>query len=45
MMLSTIQVLERAAALGLRLAIAPQERLTFKPADKCPKDFVETLKA
>jgi hypothetical protein len=44
MTLSTIQVLERAADLGLKLAIAAPDRLTYQPVEKCPLDFVETLK-
>ena len=44
MTLSTIQVLERAADLGLKLAIAAPDRLTYQPIEKCPLDFVETLK-
>jgi hypothetical protein len=44
MTLSTIQVLETAANLGLKLAIAAPDRLTYQPIEKCPLDFVETLK-
>jgi hypothetical protein len=44
MTLSTIQVLEKAAELGLKLAIAAPDRLTYQPIEKCPLDFVETLK-
>jgi len=44
MTLSTIQVLETAADLGLKLAIAAPDRLTYQPIEKCPLDFVETLK-
>ena len=44
MTLSTIQVLEKAADIGLKLAIGEPDRLTFQPIEKCPLDFVETLK-
>ena len=44
MTLSTIQVLEGAADIGLKLAIAAPDRLTYQPIEKCPLDFVETLK-
>ena len=44
MTLSTIQVLETAADLGLKLAIAAPDRLTYQPIENCPLDFVETLK-
>ena len=44
MTLSTIQVLEKAGDLGLKLAIAPPDRLTYQPLEKCPADFVETLR-
>ena len=44
MTLSTIQVLEKAADSDLKLAIAPPDRLTFQPLEKCPPDFVETLR-
>jgi hypothetical protein len=45
MTLSTIQVLGRAADYGLKLAIAPPNRLTYQPLEKCPKEFVETLRS
>ena len=45
MTLSTIQILERAADLGLKLAIAAPNRLTYQPIEKCPLGFVETLKS
>jgi hypothetical protein len=45
MTLSTIQVLQRAAEMGLKLAVGAPDRLTFDPAEKCPPDFVETLRA
>ena len=45
MTLSTIQVIERAADLGLKLAIAAPDKLTYQPIEKCPLDFVETLRA
>jgi hypothetical protein len=41
---STIQVLQRAAEMGLKLAVGAPDRLTFDPAEKCPPDFVETLR-
>ena len=44
MTLSTTQVLERAADLGLKLAIEAPDRLTYQPIEKCPLDFFETLK-
>jgi hypothetical protein len=41
MTLSTIQVLEKAADIGLKLAIGEPDRLTFQPIEKCPLDFVD----
>jgi hypothetical protein len=40
---TTIQVLQRASALGLRLGFEPPETLTFQPANRCPRDFVPLL--
>jgi antirestriction protein len=44
MTLSTIQVLEKAADLGVKLAIASPDRLTYQPIEKCPLDFVDALR-
>ena len=45
MTLSAVQVLEKAADYGLKLAIAPPNRLAYQPLEKCPKEFVETLRS
>jgi hypothetical protein len=45
MNLSTTQVLERAAELGLKLGIEPPDTLTVQPVDRCPADFADTLRA
>jgi hypothetical protein len=41
---TTIQVLQKASLLGLRLGFEPPNTLTFQPAEKCPKDFVPLLR-
>ena len=45
MNLSTIQILERASALGLKLGVELPDTLTFQPVENCTPDFAETLKA
>jgi hypothetical protein len=40
-----IEVLMEAARLGLKLGTRPGDKLTFEPAERCPPDFVETLRA
>jgi hypothetical protein len=45
MNLSTIEVLERAAELGLKLGIEPEDTLTVQPVDRCPPEFADTLRA
>ena len=45
MMLSTIEVLEKAAGLGIKLGIESPDTLTFQPVEKCPRDFAHTLRA
>ncbi len=42
---TTIQVLERAAELGLKLGIEPPDTLTVQPVASCPPDFMETLRS
>jgi len=41
---TTIQVLQKASELGLRLGFEPPNTLTFQLAEKCPKDFVHLLR-
>jgi len=43
MTLTPVEVLQKAADLGLTLGSEPPDTLTFEPAAKCPQDFVETL--
>jgi hypothetical protein len=45
MNLSTIQVLERASELGLKLGVELPDTLTFKPVENCSLDFAGMLKA
>jgi hypothetical protein len=45
MNLSTIQVLARAADLGLKLGVEPPDTLTVQPVDRCAPDFADTLRA
>jgi hypothetical protein len=45
MNLSTIQVLQRGADLGLKLGVELPDTLTFQPVENCPPDFAKTLKA
>jgi hypothetical protein len=45
MNLSTIQVLARAADLGLKLGFEPPDTLTLHPVDRCSPDFADTLRA
>ncbi len=42
---TTIQVLERAAELGLKLGLEPPDTLTVQPVERCPADFADTLRA
>ena len=43
-MLTVIEVLQKAAELGLKLGIEPDDTLTFQPANRCPTEFVDTLR-
>jgi hypothetical protein len=45
MNLTTIQVLERAAELGLKLGVEPPDTLTVQPVASCPAEFADTLRA
>ena len=45
MNLTTIEVLEKAAELGLKLGIEPPDTLTVQPVNRCPHDFMETLRS
>jgi hypothetical protein len=42
---STISILQNAADLGLNLGIRAGDKLTVQPSERCPRDFVETLRA
>jgi hypothetical protein len=44
-MMTTIEVYQKAAELGLSLCSEKENVLTVRPADRCPPDFVETLRA
>jgi hypothetical protein len=44
-MMTTIEVYQKAAELGLSLCSEKKNVLTVRPADCCPPDFVETLRA
>jgi len=44
-MTSPVQVLIRAAELGVKLGVEAPDTLTFEPVERCPEDFVETLRA
>jgi hypothetical protein len=44
-MMTTIEVYQKAAELGLSLCSEKKNILTVRPADCCPPDFVETLRA
>ena len=43
MTLSTIEA-RKGGRLGLKLAIAAPDTLTYQPIEECPLDFVDTLK-
>jgi hypothetical protein len=43
--MTPIQVLQKAANLGLKLGSEHCDTLTFQPSWRCPPDFAETLKA
>jgi hypothetical protein len=42
---TAISILQKAADLGLQLGSKPGDKLTVQPAERCPPDFAETLKA
>jgi hypothetical protein len=44
MNLSTVEVLQKAAELGLRLGREAPDTLTVQPVARCPPDFAETLR-
>jgi hypothetical protein len=44
-MMTTIEVYQKAAELGLSLCSKNKNILIVRPADRCPPDFVETLRA
>jgi hypothetical protein len=39
-----IALLQKAAGLGLKLGARPGDRLTVQPAERCPRQFAETLR-
>jgi hypothetical protein len=39
------QILMRAARLGVKLGTRPGDKITFEPAERCPPEFVGTLRA
>jgi hypothetical protein len=41
--LSSIQILERASELGLKLGVELPDTLTFQSVENCTPDFAETL--
>jgi hypothetical protein len=41
--LPVIKVFQEAAERGLRLGVKRPHTLTVQPADRCPKDFADTL--
>lgn len=43
--MTTIEVFQKAADLGLKLGSENGNTLTFQPSGRCPPAFVETLKA
>ena len=43
--MSTIQVFQKAADLGLKLGVRPGNKLTVQPIERCPPDLMETLRA
>ena len=45
MMLSTINVVKKAAALDIKLGVEPPDTLTFDPFERCPPDFTDTLRS
>jgi hypothetical protein len=42
---TTIEVLQKAAELGLKLGFKPPDKLTVQPIERCPKDFIDVLRA
>ena len=44
MNLSTIQVLELASELGVKLGVELPDTLTFQPVENCTPDFADTLR-
>jgi hypothetical protein len=40
-----IALLQKTAELGLKLGAGAGDKLTVQPAERCPPDFAETLKA
>jgi hypothetical protein len=45
MNLTTIEVLGKAAGFGLKLGFEPPDTLTVQPVNRCPHDFMETLRS
>ncbi|HSS18348.1 MAG TPA: hypothetical protein VLQ29_15480 [Candidatus Dormibacteraeota bacterium] len=41
--LTPIEVFQEAAERGLKLGIEPPHTLTVQPANRCPRDFADTL--
>jgi hypothetical protein len=44
-MMTTIEVYQKAAEFGLSLVADKENVLTVRPANRCPPEFVETLRA
>jgi hypothetical protein len=42
--MTTIEVFQKAAELGLNLGVEHGDTLTVQPANRCPRDFADTLR-
>src|SRR5262249_19538209 len=43
--MAPIQVFQKAVELGLKFGVRPGPKLTVRPIEVCPPDFLETLRA
>ena len=43
--MTTVEVFQKAAELGLKLGFEPPDTLTLQPASRCPPEFADTLRA
>jgi hypothetical protein len=43
--MTTIEVFQKAAELGLKLGVKSREKLTVQPVERCPAEFFQVLKA